>query len=96
MKTLSVAEAHATLPAVLERVKNGEDIGIMAGNQIIQLKPIETEPSVTPSHLGSPGAILLAMREGPHLGLHDVDELEAAIESAKLPVHAGLILNEGT
>ena len=41
MKMLSVAEACATLPAVLQRVQNGEDIGIIAGNQIIQLKPVE-------------------------------------------------------
>ena len=41
MKMLNVAEARATLPAVLESVKRGEDIGIMAGNQIIQLKPVE-------------------------------------------------------
>lgn len=41
MKTLSVSEARAALPSVLERVKNGEDIGIIAGNQIIQLKPVE-------------------------------------------------------
>ena len=95
MKTLSVAEACDTLPALLERVKNGEDIVIMAGNQIIQLKPIEAEPSVTPSHSGSPSAILQAMRDEPHLRSHAVDELEAAMESAKLPVHAGLILNEG-
>ena len=96
MKTLSPAEARATLPAVLERVKNGEVIGIIAGNQIIQLKPIDAEPSVKSSPLGSPSAILQAMEDEPHLRSHAMDELEAAIESAKLPVHAGLILNEGS
>ena len=95
MKMLNVAEACTTLPAVLESVKRREDIGIMAGNQIIQLKPIEAEPSVTPSYLGSPVAILQAMRGEPHLRSHAVDEIEEAIESAKLPIHAGLILNEG-
>ncbi|MBI5386599.1 MAG: type II toxin-antitoxin system Phd/YefM family antitoxin [Verrucomicrobia bacterium] len=41
MKTLSITEARAHLSAVLERAKKGEDIGIIAGNQVIQLKPVE-------------------------------------------------------
>jgi len=39
MKTLSITEARANLSAVLEKAKQGEDIGIICGNQIIQLKP---------------------------------------------------------
>ncbi|MCI0745581.1 MAG: hypothetical protein L0Y58_09270 [Verrucomicrobia subdivision 3 bacterium] len=39
MKTLTITEARANLSAVLERVKRGEDIGIISGNQIVQLKP---------------------------------------------------------
>jgi len=41
MKTLSITEARANLGAVLERVKQGEDIGILSGNKIVQLKPVE-------------------------------------------------------
>jgi antitoxin (DNA-binding transcriptional repressor) of toxin-antitoxin stability system len=41
MKTLSITEARANLSAVLERAKNGEDIGILSGNKIVQLKPVE-------------------------------------------------------
>ncbi len=41
MKTLSITEARANLSAVLERAKKGEDIGILSGNKIIQLKPVE-------------------------------------------------------
>jgi prevent-host-death family protein len=41
MKTLSITEARANLSAVLERVKNGEDIGIVAGNKIVQLTPVD-------------------------------------------------------
>jgi antitoxin (DNA-binding transcriptional repressor) of toxin-antitoxin stability system len=41
MKTLSVTEARANLSAVLERAKKGEDIGILSGNKIVQLKPVE-------------------------------------------------------
>jgi antitoxin (DNA-binding transcriptional repressor) of toxin-antitoxin stability system len=41
MKTLSITEARANLSVVLERAKNGEDIGILSGNKIVQLKPVE-------------------------------------------------------
>ena len=41
MKTLSITEARANLSAVLERAKKGEDIGILSGNKIVQLKPVE-------------------------------------------------------
>jgi antitoxin (DNA-binding transcriptional repressor) of toxin-antitoxin stability system len=44
MKTLSITEARANLSAVLERAKNGEDIGILSGNKIVQLKPITVVP----------------------------------------------------
>lgn len=40
MKTLTVAEAQAKLPAILRRVRDGEDIGIITGGQIIQLKTV--------------------------------------------------------
>ena len=39
MKTFSIAEAQAHLPDVLEQAKSGEDMGIISGSQIIQLKP---------------------------------------------------------
>lgn len=39
MKTLSITEARANLSAVLEKAKQGEEIGIISGNQIILLKP---------------------------------------------------------
>jgi len=41
MKTLSVADARKGLSALLDRVKEGEDIGIIAGDQIIQLRPVQ-------------------------------------------------------
>jgi antitoxin (DNA-binding transcriptional repressor) of toxin-antitoxin stability system len=44
MKTLSITEARANLSAVLERAKKGEEIGIISGNRIVQLKPIEVVP----------------------------------------------------
>ena len=39
MKTLTITEARANLSSVLEKAKQGEDIGIISGNEIIQLKP---------------------------------------------------------
>ena len=44
MKTLSITEARANLSAVLERAKNGVDIGILSGNKIVQLKPVDVVP----------------------------------------------------
>ncbi len=41
MKTLTITEARANLSAVLEKAKHGDEIGIISGNRIIQLKPVE-------------------------------------------------------
>ena len=41
MKTMTIADARRSLPAVLDRAKQGEDIGIIVGDQIIQLKPVQ-------------------------------------------------------
>jgi len=38
------------------------------------------------SRIGSPEAVLLAMREPPHLSSSAIDDLEAAIASGSLPV----------
>jgi len=40
MKTFSIAYARANLSALLKKAKQGEDIGIICGKQIIQLKPM--------------------------------------------------------
>lgn len=41
MKTLTIAEAREKLPSLLKRAREGEDIGIISGNTIIQLKPVD-------------------------------------------------------
>jgi antitoxin (DNA-binding transcriptional repressor) of toxin-antitoxin stability system len=41
VKTLTISDARKSLPAILDRVKEGEDIGIISGDQIIQLKPVQ-------------------------------------------------------
>lgn len=41
MKTLTMSDAQKRLPSLLERVKQGEDIGIISGDQVIQLRPVQ-------------------------------------------------------
>jgi hypothetical protein len=48
---------------------------------------VSVEPVSPAFALGSPAAILDAMRRLPHLRAEDVDELERAINEGKLPVH---------
>src|SRR5688572_19783667 len=46
---------------------------------------------------GSPARLLQLMREPPHVSQEDVDELERAIEEAKLPVRfEGVFDDEGS
>ena len=44
----------------------------------------EKEPS-----RGSPGAVLQAMQEPPHLSAADVDELDASVASGRLAIQPG-------
>ena len=55
---------------------------------------VSVEPWPLQSSVGSPQAVLQAVRDVPHLRTFDVDELDAAIEGSKLPVNEGLRLNE--
>lgn len=52
-----------------------------------QLVSVLVEPLVGEPQPGSPAAVRQAMHEPPHVKWEDVDELERAIEEAKLPVH---------
>jgi antitoxin (DNA-binding transcriptional repressor) of toxin-antitoxin stability system len=40
MTTLTITKARANLSAILERVKKGEDIGIVSGDRIVALRPV--------------------------------------------------------
>jgi len=44
MKTLKITEARANLGQWCERAKKGDLVGIICGDQILQLKPIEVVP----------------------------------------------------
>lgn len=56
---------------------------------------VSVEPWGSTARLGSPQAILQAVRAVPHLRPFEVDGLETAIGLAKLSVRAGVALNEG-
>ena len=43
MKTLSPTEARVNLTSWLKRAAAGEDIGIVCGNKIIALRPVEVQ-----------------------------------------------------
>lgn len=59
-----------------------------------QAVTVSVEPVVA-GQLSSAQRILEAIRFQPHLRNFDVDELEAAIDGARLPVQNGIVLNEG-
>jgi hypothetical protein len=43
---------------------------------------------------GSPAAVLRAMMEPPHLSASDVDEMEAEIAAARMPVRTGHLFSD--
>lgn len=52
------------------------------------------EPLAGQLQAGSPTAIRQVMHEPPHLKWEDVDELERAIEEARLPVRQGGVFDD--
>jgi len=50
---------------------------------------VSVQPLPAGAHPGSPPAIREAMHQPPHLQWEDVDELERAIDQAKIPVRQG-------
>ena len=46
--------------------------------------------------IGSPAAVLQAMRAAPHLTAEDVDELEAAIAAGRLASREGDLFSDGS
>jgi antitoxin (DNA-binding transcriptional repressor) of toxin-antitoxin stability system len=41
MKTLSVTDARQNLTRWLQAAMNGEDVGILCGNQVVALRPVK-------------------------------------------------------
>ena len=56
---------------------------------------VVVEPFAGQPQAGSPAAIRQVMHEPPHLKGEDVDELERAMEEAKLPVRQEDVFNDG-
>jgi len=59
-----------------------------------QAVSISVKPFVERLHTGSPVSVRQVMHEPPHLRWEDVDQLEQAIEEAKLPVHKQNVFDE--
>ena len=55
---------------------------------------VVVEPLAEQSQAGSPAAIRQVMHEPPHLAWEDVDELERAIEEARLPVRQESVFDD--
>jgi antitoxin (DNA-binding transcriptional repressor) of toxin-antitoxin stability system len=47
MTTVTLTQARANLGKLCERVRKGEEVGIIAGDQVIQLQPVEVRPVQT-------------------------------------------------
>ncbi len=60
-----------------------------------QAVSVSVEPLNNGAELGSPNAIMNAMRQPPHLSPEDVDELERVIEESKLPMQEGGVFDKG-
>jgi len=56
---------------------------------------VVVEPLAGQPQAGAPAAIRQVMHEPPHLKEEDVDELERAIEEAKLPVRQESVFDGG-
>ena len=60
MTTVTLTEARANLGKLCERVRKGEEIGIIAGNQVLQLQPVEVRPA-------QPGEITIVPMDGDYV-----------------------------
>jgi hypothetical protein len=56
---------------------------------------VSVEPWAGQLYPGSPAAVRQVMHEPPHLRWEDVDELERAIATGKLPVHHAGVFDDG-
>jgi hypothetical protein len=71
-----------------ELARNLEGIAAAQHKSIQQLaiERLTSLVELSPEHIvGSPAAVLRAMREPPHLSVSDVDELDAAVADGRLP-----------
>ena len=63
--------------------------------QQLAIERLSSLVEVGPEHRdGSPAAVLRGMHEPPHLSVSDVDELDAAIAGARLPVQTQRLFSD--
>jgi len=60
MTTVTLTQARANLGKLCERARKGEEIGIIAGNQVLQLQPVEVRRS-------QPGEITIIPMDGDYV-----------------------------
>jgi len=59
MTTVTLTQARAILGKLCERARNGEEVGIIAGDKVIQLHPVEVRPT-------QPGEIAIVPLDGDY------------------------------
>lgn len=60
MTTVTLTQARANLGKLCERARLGEEVGIIAGDQVIQLQPVEVRPA-------RPGEITVSPMDGEYV-----------------------------
>ena len=60
MTTVTITQARANLGKLCERARKGEEVGIIAGDQVIQLQPVAVRPA-------QPGEITIIPLDGEYV-----------------------------
>ncbi len=60
MTTVTLTQARANLGKLCERARKGEEVGIIAGNQVIRLQPVEVRST-------QPGEITIMPMDGDYV-----------------------------
>ncbi len=60
MTTVTLTQARANLGKLCDRAKKGEEIGIIAGDQVLQLHPVQVRPA-------QPGEITIVPMDGDYV-----------------------------
>jgi antitoxin (DNA-binding transcriptional repressor) of toxin-antitoxin stability system len=60
MTTVTLTQARANLGKLCERARKGEEVGIIAGDKVIQLQPVEVRPA-------QPGEITIIPMDGDYV-----------------------------
>ncbi len=98
MKTLTVTKARQNLGGWLKRAVQGEEIGVVIGDQIVALRPVqitaadyaETEYGLTKEEMDRAAKRIRAeVSRGPYISLDELRHRLATRNKAKRRGHAG-------